>query len=309
VNGNPIVVGVDGTPASNAAVRYGAAEAARVDADLLLVHVASDTTSLLAMLPGLYRVPAADPKSFGRRVLLDAAKQVVDILPGKRISGAIIAGSVADGLLSVAEQARLLVLGDQHRPLVGRMFTGSVLVGVAARARRPVVAVPASWEAGHRRPIVAAVKDPDDSAGLVRRAHEIARARDARLVLLHAWQLPVGYDDMIALRVDEEQWAKEVTSSLQGLVDAVHDQFADVEVELRVVHGQPAHVLCAASHDADLVLLCRRPHGVPWGHLGATGRAVLRESSCPVEVLPPAGVPVDMGGLVLEENGSLLKQT
>lgn len=307
MNEYPVVVGVDGTPASEAAVRYGAQEAARLGAGLRLVHVAAETASLLAMYPALFR-SAADAKRFARRMLRHAVEQVGDVVPLDRISAAVLTGSVADGLVTAGEEARLLVLGDQHRPLVDRMFTGSVLAGVAGHSRAPVVAVPANWEPGGHRPVVAAVKDSAGSLGLVRRALEIADRQQARLVLLHAWQLPVGYDDLIALRVDEDQWAQEASGGLRSLVDDVHGDFPDVEVDLRVVHGQPAHVLCEASRNADLLLLARRPHGFPWGHLGATGRAVLRESRCPVEVLPPAGDPVDLGGLVLEQNGVLVKE-
>jgi nucleotide-binding universal stress UspA family protein len=54
------------------------------------------------------------------------------------------------------------------------------------------------------------------------------------------------------------------------------------------VHGQPAQVLRDASASADLVLIARRRHAFPVGHLGGTARALLRESLAPVMVLPPA---------------------
>lgn len=308
MNENPVVVGVDGTPASKAALRYGAEEAVRLGTGLRLVHVMSDAAALLGVLPGLYRLPGVDARAYGRRVLHEAREQVSGVLPADRVSGSLASGAVADGLVSAAEQARLLVLGDQHRPLVDRVFTGSVLAGVAGRARTPVVAVPASWQAGARRPIVAAVKDCADPGGLVRRAFEIAHAHLTGLVLVHVWQLPTMYDDVIATRVDEDAWTERIRDCLQALVDDVRSDFRDVEVELRIVHGQPAGVLCEISRYADLMLLSRRPHRFPWGHLGAVGRTVLRESRCPVEVLPPAAEPVDLDGLVLEENGVFQKE-
>jgi nucleotide-binding universal stress UspA family protein len=71
-------------------------------------------------------------------------------------------------------------------------------------------------------------------------------------------------------------------------VDLARGPHGDVEVGFRLVHGQGAHAIVDASSGADLLVITRRRHGFPGGHLGAAGRAVLRESRCPVEVLPPA---------------------
>ena len=53
----------------------------------------------------------------------------------------------------------------------------------------------------------------------------------------------------------------------------------------------------------DLILLARRAHAFPSGHLGATGRALLRSAQCPVEVLPPATEPLDVEPLAAERPG------
>lgn len=76
-----------------------------------------------------------------------------------------------------------------------------------------------------------------------------------------------------------------------------------------VRHAHPARAIVEASAHADLVLLARRPHAFPGGHLGGTARAVLRESSCPVEILPPAAEPPGLDGLVLEAEGEAIKGT
>ena len=55
----------------------------------------------------------------------------------------------------------------------------------------------------------------------------------------------------------------------------------------------------------DVLLLSRRVHAFPIGHLGGTARALLRHSSCPVEVVPPVDDPDPE--LVLERDGALQK--
>jgi nucleotide-binding universal stress UspA family protein len=67
-----------------------------------------------------------------------------------------------------------------------------------------------------------------------------------------------------------------------------------VETEVRLVHGQPARVVVEASSEADLLVITRRPHLLPYGHLGGTGRAILRETRCPTVVLPPAAERVEL---------------
>ncbi|MBM2616381.1 universal stress protein [Actinoplanes sp. LDG1-06] len=52
------------------------------------------------------------------------------------------AGEVADGLISAGRTARLLVLGDKRRGVMGRLRTGDVPLTVALDAACPVVLVP-----------------------------------------------------------------------------------------------------------------------------------------------------------------------
>jgi nucleotide-binding universal stress UspA family protein len=74
-----------------------------------------------------------------------------------------------------------------------------------------------------------------------------------------------------------------------------------------VIHGQAARRLQQASEQADVLLLARRATAFPFGHLGGTARTLLRHSSCPVAVLPPANEPELRMDLVLEHDGSLEK--
>ena len=60
-----------------------------------------------------------------------------------------------------------------------------------------------------------------------------------------------------------------------------------MEARIEVRRGQPARVIADASAESDLLVIGRRRHTFPVGRLGSTGRALLRESHCPIEVLPP----------------------
>lgn len=305
VNGSAswILVGVDGGEGGEAAVRYAAEQARRTGAGLKLLHVAPELAYTVAVDPE----KAPTGRARRERVLTEAAALARELLGGEdaaeRVVTEVAFGGRVERLVEASRACRLVVLGDQHRPVLDRLVTGSVLAGVAAQSRVPVVRVPAGRHASTgAQPtgrVVAAIKDTDDWEGLLDRGLAIAAERDSRLVLLHAWQMPMLYDDLIAARVYENEWEQRARTALQELLARCAPEHKGVEVEIRVEHAQPAKAIVDASRSADLILLARRPLVVALGHLGGTGRSVLRESACPVEVLPPAGLP----GLELERDG------
>jgi nucleotide-binding universal stress UspA family protein len=63
--------------------------------------------------------------------------------------------------------------------------------------------------------------------------------------------------------------------------------YPDVRVQVDVVHGQAAFALVDRSAEADLLLISRPAHGGFVHFLGATARAVIRDATCPIEVVPP----------------------
>ena len=303
-NSDPIVVGVDGSEASSAALRYGAHEARRQGTGMHLVHVVPDYMPMSPMLP----LPPSELHDKGRQILHGATLQAHELLASEDVSASLLSGARITSLVHAARDARLLVLGAQRHAVMERVLTGSVLAGVASLATCPVVAVPADWTPTQQhRTVVAGVKDTQHSSELVRRALEIAAQRNARLILLHAWELQGGYDDIITSRVESDTWADEQRLVIEKTISGIREAYADVPLEIRVVHGQPARQLQRASDEADLLLVARRHHAIPFGHLGGTGRALIRESHCPVEVVPPADEPGTTPDLDLEEAGSLHK--
>ena len=301
---DPILVGVDGSPASSAAIRFGAHEALRQRTSIHLVHVVPNYVPISPMLP----LTPADLRDRGRKILDQATKEAHEFIAPDNVDSSLLDGARIASLVRAAERARLVVLGAVHHPAVERLLTGSALAGVASRATCPVIAVPANWKPKREHhTVVAGVKSTEHSSELVRRALQIAAERDARLVLLHAWELPNEYDDLIKSRVETDTWADRARLAIEHSISGMREAYAGVPLEIRVIHGQAARVLQRASEDADLLLVARRHNAIPFGHLGGTGRAVIRESQCPVEVVPPADEPTTPSVLRREQAGSLLK--
>lgn len=301
----PVVVGVDGSPGSDRAVRFATLEAQRVHAEVRLLHVSPDYVAVSPMLP---LVPE-ELEPTAREILAAAALVAEGAVrpPGPVVTQVLAAGGVVPGLVTGSQDASLVVLGSDDRAPLHRLFTGAVTAGFASRSPCPVVAVPRGWEPTEPRGrIVAGIKGPAHAPELLARAFDLAASLGSQLVLVHAWEMISGYDDIIEQRVDRETLRRQGESTLESLLTEWRRAYPQVPVELRVVHGQPARVLVDAGARADRLLLVRKGHGFP-SHLGGVARAVLREATCPVEVVPHVAEESAPIPLVLEEAGTLQK--
>lgn len=111
----------------------------------------------------------------------------------------------------------------------------------------------------------------------------------AELTVLHAWDVPTGWEsvDLVVhdLRNDLEEIAQD---TLRDAVDAARSM-SDSEI---VVHGRtrcgpPARTLIEASESADLLVVGNVGHSVISGLvLGSVADSVVRHAHCPVAVIP-----------------------
>ena len=128
----PVVAGYDGSDDSRRAARHGAALAARLGRQLVLVHVAERDAD---------RVRADRELA---EVLHDAIS-VLDPAPQQRLEATIAtaSGEPADELARLARErdAALLVIGTRGRGALKSALLGSVSAGVVRHAGPPVVLV------------------------------------------------------------------------------------------------------------------------------------------------------------------------
>jgi nucleotide-binding universal stress UspA family protein len=300
-----LVVGVDGTPGSAAALRYAVKEAARSGGTVDVFHVVADYVPMA----GMYPISPDDLVAAGRTTL-EATLSEVDSSSAPVVSH-LKRGGVVKTLTAAGEHALAIVVGSDRRPVSSRLLTGNVSTGVAARAAVPVVSVPETWQDDRETgTVLVAVKRPDQSDALMAEAFEVARRRGGRLVVLHAWRLPSAYDDIIVSDpATLAEWGERAMEEIEALVAPWRRSHPEVEVEVRNVHDHSAHALVTASEDADELIIVRRAHGFPAAaHLGSTARTVLLHAHCPVRVVPAAHVPVlpDLE-LDLEAAGTALK--
>ena len=295
-----VVIGVDGSRGSSAAIRAGVQEAGRLGLPVRIVHVVPD---YLPMSP-LVSLATTALSENGTEILRQAADEAVALAPDLSIDVELRHGPRATELAHGAVEAHGLFVGTDDRTVVDRLVRGNTSSGVAARATCPVVVVPADWAGTARGVVAVGVKSPRHSTELLAAAFAAADARGDRLVVLHSWKLPSGYDDIIASRVAVEEWAQRSTTEMEILLKDWRISYPQVDVEVRVAHAEAARALASVSGEADLLVIVRRAHGVPAAtHLGAVARSVLRSSHCPVLVVPPEGATA-VPGLVVEQAGA-----
>jgi nucleotide-binding universal stress UspA family protein len=301
-----LVVGVDGTPASANAVRYARKAAALSGGRVAVYHVIPDYVPMA----GMYPIPPHDLVDAGRSALHASLRQVEDTADGVVLETHLRRGSVVRTLTSVGHDAHAIVVGSDRRRASLRVLTGNVSTGVAARSAVPVVSVPETWRADRTSGlVVVGVKSPQHSEALMAEAFDLAQRTASRLRVLHIWQFPDTYDELVVTDAPLlAEWAARNDRELEALVAPWRHSYPGVDVELRTVRAYAAQALVAASEEADELVIVRRSYGIPAAaHLGATARAVLLHAHCPVRVVPAVHVPV-LPDLEVEAGGAALKQ-
>jgi nucleotide-binding universal stress UspA family protein len=117
--------------------------------------------------------------------------------------------------------------------------------------------------------------------------HEAA-IRRARLRLVAAWDVP---SSILGGGVAGQDVYDEFRESAEALIQEAVAQVAtwdpSVEVETRVVKGQPGPVFLEESRDAALIVAARKRHaGIKELVLGSVSKHILNNSERPVVVIP-----------------------
>jgi len=258
-----IVVGVDGSAGSVAALRWAAAEARLQEAELRVV-----TTYHRLTIGGQAR-PAADEQTSA--VLRAAVTQARSIAPDIEVRGVALSGYAVPVLLHAAEEATLLVVGSRGKFGILGLQHGSVGNQVACHARGSVVVVRGRSEAAG--PVVVGL-DETAAGTVIGRAFEEAALRGAALLAVtaqNADQTPAASTAEVALGSD-----------LDSQLDPWREKYPDVQARHEVVSGRPDKVLTERSRQAQLVVVGPRGHGFEGVMLGSVGTQLLEHADCPV---------------------------
>ncbi|MFJ1460395.1 universal stress protein [Nocardia sp. N2S4-5] len=285
-----IVVGVDGSRASDSAVRWAARTAAERGRPLRILHGLGLTTA--GLLLGSDRIGASDALEKLRRKADECVAGAValarETAPELDIDTEVSDLGPARFLIERSGSAHLVVLGVSG---TGGALTrlGSTLMAVVAHGHGAIVVVRGTDEEDpdmSARPVVVGVDGNPAGQAATRVAFAEAAALGVPLVAVHTWSdLPVGGLPGAPPELDPMTEA-EAQRTLQEQLGRCQEQYPDVVIVRKVYLSGPRDRLIGWSRSAQLLVVGSRGRGGFRGLLlGSTSQTLVQQSHCPVMVV------------------------
>ncbi|ORB28751.1 universal stress protein [Mycolicibacterium parafortuitum] len=287
-----VLVAVDGSPESDAAVRWAAREAVLRNRPVTLIHVVAPvvvTWPIDGVMTDFY-----DWQEDNARTVVAAAEKMLTAAAEGHTLPAVNVEIRHDGIVpeltAASEHADLLVLGSRGLGRIGGALLGSVSRTLLHHARCPVVVtkevVTEESGAGKQHdtlPVVLGIDGSPASENATAFAFSEASFRGVDLIALHAWSDVAVFP---ALGMDWRQYEEQGHEILAERLAGWQERYPDVHVQRRLVSDKPARWLIEESANAQLVVVGSRGRGgISSMLLGSVSTAVAESALAPVAVL------------------------
>lgn len=285
-NHQTVVVGVDGSPNSVAAVHWATTLAERLSSPLHIAIAVQEPTFLLAESPNVV------PTEVWGRQRHNAAELVAELSesigrthPSVTVTTQVDSVSAAEMLTTLSRTSRLVVVGNSGTGMLASNLLGSTAKKIADTAACPVVV----WRAGAHAddaPIVVGVDGSATSEAAVAQAFELASLFAVSLVAVHTWNSishggAVAFPGFVDWSAVENEEALLLSESLAGWTE----KYPDVQVEHVLQQSSPAPTLVELSSRAQLVVVGSRGRGaIARALLGSTSSNLAHHAQCPVMI-------------------------
>jgi nucleotide-binding universal stress UspA family protein len=276
----PVVVGINGSAGSEAAMAWALHRAARLRLPVIGVHAVDDRW----MSPDFqyHELIRESGMELLRQVQEDAGKKEPDVAVDVQLRH----GSPGSALKEMSKDASMVVIGSHHRHWAdGGPMTDRALQIVTA-SDSPVAVIP-QGQGPEGRGVVVGVDGSEESLQAVAFAASEADREGDELTALLAFRRPArwvqsGLPASGLAEVIEEEDRIALAESVAGL----RDRYPDLVVNQRLVKDtDPAKALVEAAASARLLVIGSRGRG---GFsrllLGSTAHAVLLRVPCPTVV-------------------------
>lgn len=295
VEATDVVVAVDGSPASDNAVRWAANTAAKRGVPLRL----ASSYTLPQFLYSEAMVPPQELYDDLQRETLstidDAREMALSVNPDLLIGHAVAEGSPIDMLLEMSRDAAMIVMGSRGLGGLSGMVLGSVSGAVVSHASCPVVVVrednPVNDENKYG-PVVVGVDGSEVSRRATEVAFQEAQARGAELIAVHTWIDSQVQAPGAGFVITEDRW-EEVRTEKSELLDnylrELGEAYPGVQMGKIITRDRPVRALTEAAEGAQLLVTGSHGRGGFKGMLlGSTSRALLQSAPCPMMVVRPS---------------------
>jgi nucleotide-binding universal stress UspA family protein len=276
-----LLVGVNGSPASDRAVKFAAQRAAARGLELRLLHVIDE--SVRSSRNGDVRERAQARSDEMLQQAMDAAR---NIAPTVTVRTETQTGDPFRVFVELSEGVELLVVGSDSSGGERQSNRGVKSFRIAAAGHAPVAVIP-DIDLAARRGVVVGVDGSEISNQALEFAASEADRRREPLIAVHAWTIPIvpgaeySYSD--AYFDDAERGAE---STLSAAVADIQARYPNVELRPVVLNSNPAHALTAEAESAAMVVVGSHGRGT-FGRLllGSVSHGVLAHMVAPTVIV------------------------
>jgi len=139
--GKPVVVGVDGSRGSEAALAFAFEEASRLNVPLVALHTWSDTVTAAAFAMAPFAVDWFEVRNEEQQLLAEWIAPWQEKYPDVPVQRVVTQDHPAHSLIEQARKAQLVVVGSRGRGGVAGMLLGSTSQAILHHAPCPVAVI------------------------------------------------------------------------------------------------------------------------------------------------------------------------
>lgn len=291
-----IVVGVDGSPASDRGLLWGLHQARLEHRPLAVVHALNPMSANMWMgEPGFNEALVLDAVRGAMRFQIDRAVDLAaEYDPSVEVHAVRLEQDPRDALLELSHHAAMIVMGSRGRGPMTSMLLGSVSLAVSQHATCPVVILRAEENhpigtGEYQRGVVVGVDGTRRSTSALEFAYRTASLHSLPLQVVHAYwdEQRDGYPSMAPVLevADLEDMTLLVAETIAGMAE----KFPDVRASVHTERGLPHGILLQAAKNAAMLVVGTHPTHALYDVLtNEISRQVVGRAPCTVAVVPDA---------------------